>query len=364
MRRLRTLVIHASSARTTTLSYQHGWPRALAAGRAFDVDLVNLNGRHRGAGDVFGLGFRHYDAVVLLHSVFSNERFVSPELAHRIRRSRAVRVLFLGNEYKLMPEKMAFAEEIGVNLLVSQLEGADALELYRRSLGCEVIGLPNTGLDPEMFRPVDPFGQRPIEIGYRAHESPWYLGHRERRLLAEVFTAAAPRLGLRIDVSLNAADRLDEPGWAAFLNRCVGQLGSEAGGDYFELDDRTRGAVNAFLAARPDASFDDVFDRFFRGYLNPVSGRCISSRIIEAAGTGTAQLLIEGHYSGYLQPDVHYIPLRNDLTNVDEAIEKLRDEATRTRIVEHAYSVAMTEFSYERLLGRFQRALLNTFDDR
>ncbi len=351
------LVFTAESATNPTLSYQHGWARALASDPAFDVDLLELARSGTSLGWRFGRHFRGYDVIVLLHSTFSNERLVTPALAERIRRSSAVRTYFIGNEYKLMPDKLRFAESLGTHLLVSQLEGEGALRLYRERLGCSVVGLPNTGLDPELFRPVTPEADRPVDIGYRAFESPWYLGHRERPLLADAFSAAAGRLGLSVDISLDPADRLGECGWAAFLDHCKGQLGSEAGGDYFELDDRTRYAVNDFLEEQPDASFEDVHARFFRDYPDPVSGRCISSRIIEAAGAKTAQLLIEGEYGGYLQPDVHYIPLRPDLSNVDEAVAKLRDDAFRRMIVDNAYRLAHEQLTFPRLLDRFHAAL-------
>ena len=356
-KRLRTLVITAAYAGNATLSYQHGWPRALFEHPALDVDIFDLGRRGRSLGDRLGRQFRSYDAIVLLHSAFSNERLVPPALADRIRRSRAVRVFFIGNEYKLMPEKMAFAEEIGTDLLVSQLEGEDALNLYRERLGCPVVGIPNTGLDHEVFRSVTPTVDRRVDLGYRAFESPWYLGHRERPLLAGAFSAAAAQLGLDVDISLDPARRMDERGWAAFLDSCVGQLGSEAGGDYFELDDRTRHAVNVYLGEQPEAPFESVFEQFFRDYPDPVSGRCISSRIIEAAGTRTAQLLIEGEYSGYLQPDIHYIPLRRDLSNVDEAVAKLRDDAFRREIVDNAYLLVHEQLTFPRLLDRFHAAL-------
>ena len=208
-----------------------------------------------------------------------------------------------------------------------------------------------------LFRPVVPDEERTIELGYRAYETPWYLGHRERRVLADAFLAAVPRLGLAADISLDEHARLDEPRWAAFLNRCRGQLGSEAGGDYFDIDDGLRKAVSGFLHEHPDAAFDEVFERFFRGISHPISGRALSSRMVETAGTRTAQLLVEGHYGGFFEPDVHYIPLRPDLANMDEAVAKLRDDPFRREVVDNAYRMVHEEMTFARLLDRFDAVL-------
>jgi hypothetical protein len=106
----------------------------------------------------------------------------------------------------------------------------------------------------------------------------------------------------------------------------------------------------------PDASFEEIWERFFRDYRDPVPGRVLSGRNVEAAGTKTVQLLLEGAYGGYLEPDVHYIPLRKDFSNLDEALAKFRDPAFVARMRENAFAVAR-ELTYPRLVDRFHDAL-------
>jgi hypothetical protein len=348
--RPRLLVLHAASPANRTLSYQQGWPRAFVEDRRFDAELVNVVDPPR-----FRLPRRRgWDAVVLLHSVFSNERLLPERLERRVRAIDAPVVWFIGNEYKLMPEKMEFAERLGVRLLVSQSLSPRVHDLYRRRLGCAVTGIPNAGLDTELFAPRTRDEERTIDVGYRAYPGPLYLGHDERERLAAAF---ANHDGLVTDISLDPASRFDEQAWAAFLNRCKGQLGFEAGTDYFELDDALRKRVNAYVDEHPEATFADIHARFLADYGDPVSCRTLSSRISEAAGTRTAQLLIEGEYDGFLQPDVHYIPLRKDLGNVEEAIEKFRDADVRRRVADNAQRLAREELTFDALLGRFEQAV-------
>src|SRR5439155_14781304 len=94
---------------------------------------------------------------------------------------------------------------------------------------------------------------------------------------------------------------------------------------------------------------DRIRERFF-AQPRPVTLRLISGRNIEAAGTRTAQLLFEGEYGGYFQPDVHYIALKKDFSNVDEAVAKFRDAAFRETVVENAFQLARAELTYDRLL--------------
>ena len=63
----------------------------------------------------------------------------------------------------------------------------------------------------------------------------------------------------------------------------------------------------------------------------------ISPRHLEAVITKTAQVLVEGRYSGVLEPERHYIPVRRDFSNLDEALERLRDVEAVEAMTERAY---------------------------
>jgi hypothetical protein len=355
-RALRTLLLFASGEGTKTLSYYAGWPRHFELQPAFDVTPINLLRRR----DRVQLAIERsrYDVVVALHSTFSNTPYLRGRLLARARRLAPVKVFFVGNEYKLMPEKISFCERLGVNLLVTQLDAPEASAAYRDRLGCEVVSIPYTGLDTAVFTPGPARPERPIDLGYRAFDSPPYLGHRERAELAEYVSAAARRRGLRVDIALGGDARFDEIGWAAFLRQCKGQLGSEAGGDFFELTDARRRAVNEAICDDPAIPFEDLFEQFFASEPTAVSGRALSGRVVEAAGTKTVQILLEGRYGNYFRPDVHYIPLRKDFSNIDDALDKFADEAFCDRLVEAAHEVAHAQLTYRRLIDRLRDALL------
>ncbi len=355
---LRILLLYADA--DSTLSYQSGWLRGLTRHPDFRCTTVNLLERAgwQKARNELLVHTSRVQAVVLLHSVFSNACYLSGRLLRAVERLDRPKVFFLGNEYKLMPEKMALAEALQVALVISQSESPRVLELYRQRLGCRVAGIPSAGLDPDVFHPTLPRAERPIDIGYRAYDSPFYLGHVERRQVADFVSTGAAAQGFRVDVSLDPVDRLSQAEWAGFLNRCKAQIGSEAGGDYFELTDETRVTVIAYTAAHPEATFEDVHARFFAHYKNAVPLRIISGRNAEAAGTKTVQVLLEGEYNNYFRPDVHYVPLRKDFGNADDVFRKLRDPSYCEQIAQNAYEVAMAELTYGRLIERLRQELL------
>ena len=52
----------------------------------------------------------------------------------------------------------------------------------------------------------------------------------------------------------------------------------------------------------------------------------ISPRVFEAIALRTALVLFEGEYSGIIAPGVHYIPLKKNLSNLDDVLSLLGDD--------------------------------------
>lgn len=356
---LRLLVVYANEEATRSLSYQQGWPRAFASHPGVRATMLNLAARGYSA----ELRARwistwlRFDAVVLLHSVYSNACYLTGRAFERIVGIAAPKALFLGNEHKLLPEKIAFARALRVALLVTMLHHPRAVAGYRERVGADVMALPSAGLDLEAFVSPPADAARSIDIGYRAYDAPAYLGHRERAEIAEIVGSAAKRRGLVCDISLDPAARLDTEGWAGFLRRCRAQLGTEAGGDYLDFDDGLRNAVNDFENANPGAAFADIRQRFFADALADGAGRALSGRIPEAAAAGCAQILLEGSYAGYFEAGRDYIALRHDYANVEDCLDQLADSGRCARMVVSAREVAVERLAYPRLVDRFLERL-------
>ncbi len=355
----RIALLFVQSGENATLSYQHGWPKAFMESSLFACTPINLAARS--LADRLAIARQlhtgRFAAIVLLHSVFSNQQNLRGVLFWALAACRAPKAYFIGNEYKLMPEKMRFCRRLGIALLISQSNDPAVLSLYRKILGCKVDGIPNTGFDTTIFRPRKKLQERPIDIGYRSYEAPWYLGNNEKSEIAEFFQENAGRYGLRADISLDPAMRFNAVGYATFLNDCRGQIGTESGGDYFEVTDDLRLRVYAYTKANKGATWPEIRSRFFCNQRPSIPMRIISGRQVEAAACKTVQILYEGRYSGYFQPDIHYIALKKDYSNITEVIEKLRDDDYCEQITGNAYEVALAELTYDKLVEKFSRSL-------
>ncbi len=353
---LRLLVLYASEIANSTLSYQRGWPRAFGLHPAISASFVNLanSGPPTELYLRWLLTWRRFDGIVLLHSVFSNVCYLLGRIRELIGKSRIPKALFMGNEHKQIPEKIAFAKELEVSLLITMLHHPRAVSGYASHVGCEVVAIPSAGVEPELFSSttVEP-ASRIVDIGYRAFDAPPYLGHRERSEIAARIGDAARARGMKCDISLDPADRFDEVGWINFLSRCVGQIGTEAGGDYLDFDDSRRLKVIAALSQDPNTPFEVLRDRFFSDGPADGAGRALSGRISEAAAAGCVQILLAGEYAGYFRGGEHFIELAHDFSNLENCLDQFADPEVRARLAMNAKTVATESLSYWRLIDKF-----------
>jgi hypothetical protein len=78
----------------------------------------------------------------------------------------------------------------------------------------------------------------------------------------------------------------------------------------------------------------------------------ISPRNIEAAFTLTGQILVEGPYSGILEPWVDYIPLKPDGSNFDDVYEAIVDKKFAMQLIQNCYNrIADTKDLYYETLA-------------
>jgi hypothetical protein len=280
------------------------------------------------------------DGVIALHSTNSNEFAFSPLLISILRWRRGKLVVFVGNEFKLIPDKIKLLKQLKADFVASQLPQDTADWLYEGGR-YQVVSVPHA-LNLEIFQKRRNRKDRPLDIGVRAARYPLYLGDRDRIGTIAFFGSDQPELrNFKRDISLDANQRYTREGWSDFLNSARFTVSTEAGTSFLERDDRTRVAVNAYMNLKPDATFEEVFERFFAGYSNPISGKAISSRHFDAIGCHTAQLLMRGRYNDLLIEDRHYFGF--DRTIVDrpqelrELLDRMRDEQEVSRMCERAF---------------------------
>jgi len=205
-----------------------------------------------------------------------------------------------------------------------------------------------------------PQAERRTDIVYRARHLPyWYGSHGQlKHAIGDIVAERAPAHGLSCDISTRAQETILGDAWLEFLGSARATVGAESGSSVFDRRGEVRDRVVELLQSDPDLSFDAVSARMPAGW-DHYRFFAISPRHLEAVATKTAQILLEGRYSGVLEPDRHYIPLRRDFSNLDEALESAREPAVLDRIAEQAYEdiYLSGRFSFTKLTALLEDVL-------
>lgn len=325
------------------LSYITDWRDAFVASPRLEVEICNINnlihfGRCLGR-------IRRYDLIIVSHAATGDDMTLMLRAAGRLSRRACPMVVFLGNEYDLLDDKVAFIRRARAEWVCSQLPLAAAEFLYQGIEGTGILSAPHA-LNPNVYSPPA-HEARDIDIGFVGDLYWPFVGDEERTLLIRHFEQNGSRYGLNCDIRAGRSTRLARDDWADFLRRSKGLIGAESGTYYLnERGDLLNRARSYNLNENQDASFKDVFERFYAGVERGVSGKSISSRHFEPIGTKTCQILLEGDYNGILKAGEHYIPVKRDLSDIDEAVREFRDDTRRRQIADQTYDYVMSAHTY------------------
>ncbi len=311
--------------------------------------------------------------VILLHySLFGGEKYAMPPgcLDYLAASGSSCKIAFFQDEYFACRHRAQFVEEYGIDCIYSLLEPQHASAVYGGLANAPRVfytlpGYVSEGLVAAAERKRIPDEKRTIDVGYRGRELPPFMGREahEKTAIAEEFVRRATHLGLRLDIETTEGSRLYGRRWYDFLAHCRACLGVEAGVSVFDLEGVVYEEYERLRPLHPNASFDEMVEKLapvMDAWENRVYYRTISPRHFESAAFRVCQVLYEGRYSGILEPNVHFIPLKKDFSNFDEVIRAIKDPQVRRRVTEAAYEdlIASGDHSCERFIGTFDERLL------
>jgi hypothetical protein len=308
---------------------------------------------------------RRYDAVLWHNTVLAWLRWAPADQQQGLLgRARALRgasdchVALPQDEFIHRDRVNGFLGELGVRHVFSVAPESEWPALYD---GVHVSPALTGYLDEATVARIDRIvaegRPRTIDVGYRTVPAKPYLGRHAmlKAGLADAVAEGAPSRGLRVDLSTRAEDTFYGDDWYRFLATCRYTVGVEGGASILDRD----GSVQACVDAQPPGlTFDELEAKCFPGRDGELALFAISPRHLEACATRTVQILVEGSYSGVLQPGVHYLELKRDLSNLDAVLETVAAGDSR-EIAERAYAdiVASGRFTYRRLVEDVERVL-------
>jgi hypothetical protein len=347
-RRIRALVLYDPNALHTSTVLEHLNSIRLYTG--LEVSYLPAVGRGR-----LFVDLDHFDVVIQHYSIrVAFGWHIAPEVEEALARFGGLKVQMVQDEYDYTERTRQFIERHGTHLFFTCVPEEQRELVYPSSRFPDTTFVSVlTGYVPVRFvlRPDwRPMASRRLRIGYRGRSlSPRY-GHlgREKQLIGERMYEICRARGVPIDIEWNDSKRIYGDAWFDFIASVRATLGTESGANVFDDTGAIANAVAEFERVRPNASYEEIWRCFVAPYEGRVKMNQVSPRVFEAIGLATALVLFEGEYSGVVEAERHYIPLRKDFSNVDDVLRRLEDVAYLTELTERTYEdvIGSRRYSY------------------
>jgi hypothetical protein len=336
----RVLVLHYTprpgAVRLTTA--QH----LAAVTRIPEAEVLSYNAAH---GVPRWLDRLTFDAVIL-HTTYLGLRWHRWFKEYRARSEwlagmDALKVALPQDEYHHAHTLDDWLDDLGVSVVATVLDTNHRDELYPKLSGKAAFYEVLTGyvddMAAERVRLPAP-DQRPYDVVYRARQLPFWLGSQGqiKHRVGEAVLARAAAHDLRCDISTRPQTVVLGAAWLDLLASGRMTIGAESGSSTLDKRGELGTTLADWLEREPGLTFEEVDDRMPSGW-DDYRFFAISPRHLEAVVTKTAQLLVEGRYSGVLDPERHYVPIRRDFSNLDEVLEQARDQERMAQLTERAY---------------------------
>jgi len=312
--------------------------------------------------------FSVYDALIVHYSVrLSLKDYLNEAFARLIENFRGLKLLFIQDEYEMTENARQWMDRLQFDVVYTCVPEEARGYVYPK------YRFPNTdfistltGYVPEDIQ-IDSYSQpmreRSTLIGYRGRILPYVygtLGHDKHMIGVNVKKYAAD-LHLPVDIEVDDSKRIYGTDWYKFLGSVRATLGTESGSNVFDFDGSVNRQINSFLEMNPNASFDEVYKNLLSDKEKFVRMNQISPKIFEAIRLRTALVLFEGEYSYVIKPNIHFIPLKKDYSNLEEVFGRLQDVEFLEALTKRAYSdvIESNKYSYQNFVRSIDSDISN-----
>lgn len=283
----------------------------------------------------------------------------------KLKQSRALKVLFLQDEYRNVRAFNEVMGDLGIELMFTCVAEKDHGIFYPPDLipSLRATYTVLTGYIPSYLEnsQPEPLHRRTLDIAYRSRSLPYYLGDlaREKTIIAERFQQISLVYGFHSDISVREQDRIYGKQWVEFLKSARFVLGTPSGASVIDFLGDIGWNCDNYLRLHPDATYEEVKQRFFVDVDGKYVIDTVSPRIFESTALGSTMVMHEGFYGGILEPDRHYICVKKDYSNLNNVIDQMRDEKYCQQIANNAYQdlIASGKYSYQAFIQWFDGVL-------
>tara|TARA_A100001037_G_scaffold293031_1_gene309106 strand:- start:62 stop:1264 length:1203 start_codon:yes stop_codon:yes gene_type:complete len=310
--------------------------------------------------------FDNFDVVAIHHSLrYDPKRHFL--LKSRLNQFSGKKILFLQDEYLYTGRNIEFIQDVNFDLVYSCVPKQHIKKIYGNSLTTKrrfISILTGYVKDWELNQKfIKPTKSRKIDLGYRGREPEYSWGSlvREKFIFPKKILKEIHKSQIKTDISFRDKDRIYGKKWIDFNQECKAMLGTESGSNLFDFNNDLIETEEKLKLKNPNLTFEEylIVLKSMGYYEYEKLMNQISPRIFEAIENKTLLVLMEGEYSGVINPKKHYFSLKKDLSNLNEMIKLLKDNNKIQKIVDRAYKdiISSKKYGYKAYVNKIEKEI-------
>lgn len=280
-----------------------------------------------------------------------------------------IKVLLPQDDYTLTERIWNFCQDVKIDFIFSIIREQDLSVVYPKSkVGNAIVKNVLTGyVDEQYLDLIDilPHDKRKFDVVYRARKLSYDFGRygQLKWELSNIFRQKLKDTNFKVDIDNTEGNKRAFLGdeWIKFIASSRITIGCLGGAEMMDPYGSIKCKVQEYVEKHEYATYEEtqqvcfpVLDYQLQGVLSP--------RVFESALVKTCQVLIGRDYYNILIPDIDYIVLNEDFSNINEVIEKMGDIAYCEKIAEVCYQdiVQSGQYTYR----QFVQYILGEIDSR
>ena len=290
----------------------------------------------------------HFDAIIMMSTfidLITNHGLEGHwiEQYSFLKKSESLKIVFSQDDYWFSEIRDKFYCDFNIDILYSVCQPETWHELFPNLIKKNAIirqGYTTylTDFTKKLVNFDKTYSDREFDVVYRAKKipnAPNKLGWIKGEMGSWFLNAVKNKYLIKSDISTDPKSVIYGDDWYKFIGNSKSILGSNSGSSIRLRNKKIDLEIKNYQNKNPKALHGEI-----ESVVVPIQDRnknytAISPRNLEAALIGTLQILIPGSYSNFLKPNEHYIPIMEDMRNIDEVIISIGDKENCKKIIEN-----------------------------
>jgi len=151
--------------------------------------------------------------------------------------------------------------------------------------------------------------------------------------------------------------------WIENLSNSKVTLATECGTNICPLDD-LKIKIKRIQRTNPNYTYKEAEKEFNLNRKDILSAQC-APKMFEAASLKTALVMFEGDYGDIFKPDIHFIELKKDFSNINDVLKKIKDDDFLQNMVDRTYKdiAENDKYSYKNFIKEFDEIVQKCVDN-